>query len=1298
MTPAIPSSPKTAAILRQHPRLCRALRIVAGLLLFGYFILALAFVGLRYLVLPKVDDYRTDIERLLSVGIALPVSIASIDARWHGLRPSLALRGFVVRDGEGRPALALDRVDADIAWTSLLALQLRLDKLEIVAPTLNVRRDAGGRVYVAGLPLAARSEQGGFAEWLLVQHRIVVRDATIVWADEQRGAAALTLSKLNFQLQNDGSRHRFGLTADPPRALAERIDLRGDLRGDADLPLQQWRGEAYAALDHADLAVWRQWIDYPIELPTGSGGLRLWLSVAQSQVDSLTADIALSNVETRLGPELPALKLHLVTGRLTGQKRRDGFSVGANGLALTTVDGINIGATDFRFDWSEAAAAAPAHGQFSANGLDLDALARLAAYLPMDDGARKRLAEAAPRGKLHELALSWSQAQQALAGFKLRARFAGLGLRAQDALPGFEGLSGSIDGSDQGGTLALDSRDAVIEMPTVFADPRLALATLKGAASWQEGKQGMEIKLSGFDFDNRDAAGSLSGSYAWRRGQAGVIDLSARLTRADGGAVWRYMPLVVNRRVRDWLQASVSGGKTAEATLRLKGDLERFPFVDGSGLFEVRGKFSGARLRYAEDWPQIDDISGELAFIGARMSIKANKGNIYGVDLHEVTAQIDDLLAPAGETLLIKGRAEGPTAGFLRFIEDSPVGERIEHFTEDMSATGTGRLDLTLTLPLQHIADSKTAGVFQALNNRLSPGPGLPVLSELNGRLEFTGDSLRAERIRANLLGMPVVAELRTRDNGWVVVNADGGISVEALRRQFDLVALEHLSGSANWHLTARLRGKNAEVVAESKLVGLASSLPEPFNKSALETLPLRFERKFVGDTRSPPRRAGVVTRPGTHEQVDLALGASVNARLLRRLEGGHAEPVLERGAISVGLPLTLPEKGVLVAVRQQKIDLDFWRALLADRPGGAALPVTQIDLKATELTLFGRRVNDLGLAANAREAGWHVALKSRDVQGELDWLGSGAGRLTGHLQTLVVNPAATTWSAGSYTPDELPGLDIEVDRFLLGDKAFGHLKLSADNRKGKWEAKLDIDNEDGKLSGSGSWQSTQAQAATQMQFLLQAKSAEKLLARLGYPDALRRGQATLEGKLTWNGTPLAIDYASLNGSLAVLASAGQFNKLEPGAGRLLGILSLQSLPRRVSLDFRDVFSEGFAFDNIGGQIDIQRGIMSSQELRIQGPAAKILMSGKVDLPRETQDLKVRVQPAIGESLSVGAILLAHPAFGAIAFLLQKLLSDPIDQAFAYEYAVTGTWADPKVEKLSAPSRRGSTKAEREQD
>ncbi len=193
-----PAETKTAARLRKNSWVRRAARIAVGLALFAYFAFALLFLGLRYLVLPQIETYRGAIERMLSSGISLPVSIEHIDAEWSGLQPNLALLGFVVRDGEGRPALELSRVDAEISWRSLLTLGLQLERLEIAAPTLNIRRDAAGRIFVAGLPLAPQHEQGGFGDWLLAQSRVVVRDATVTWQDEQRGAPALTLSKMNF--------------------------------------------------------------------------------------------------------------------------------------------------------------------------------------------------------------------------------------------------------------------------------------------------------------------------------------------------------------------------------------------------------------------------------------------------------------------------------------------------------------------------------------------------------------------------------------------------------------------------------------------------------------------------------------------------------------------------------------------------------------------------------------------------------------------------------------------------------------------------------------------------------------------------------------------------------------------------------------------------------------------------------------------------------------------------------------------------------------------------------------------
>jgi uncharacterized protein YhdP len=271
---------------------------------------------------------------------------------------------------------------------------------------------------------------------------------------------------------------------------------------------------------------------------------------------------------------------------------------------------------------------------------------------------------------------------------------------------------------------------------------------------------------------------------------------------------------------------------------------------------------------------------------------------------------------------------------------------------------------------------------------------------------------------------------------------------------------------------------------------------------------------------------------------------------------------------------------------------------------------------------------------------------------------------------------------------EQLPALDITVDHLSFKNRDLGTVRIAAENREGYWNSKVDVSNEDGTLEVIGRWRPNPNQPDTRMEIKLNAKNLENQLARFGYPEAMRRGSANASGTLSWSGTPFSIDYPTLNGNLTLEAASGQFRKLEPGVGRLLGILSLQSLPRRITLDFRDIFSEGFAFDNIDGKFAVARVVMETSDLQINGPSAKVLMSGSVNLGNETQNLKVNVQPAVGESIAVGAMI-ANPVAGAIAWVAQKLLKNPLDKAFAFDYTITGSWADPKVEKVGqAPAAK----------
>lgn len=1269
------------------PRPVWRIALYAGLTI--YFAFGIAVLVLRYAILPNIDSYRGDLERLVGASLGLKVSVRAIDADWQGLRPRLSLHGVRIFDQAGRPALGFEQVRAVVAWASLPLLSPRLEWLEIEAPVLAMRRDPDGSVYVAGIRVGSAGDSSDMSAWLLSQRRIVVRNASVQWLDLQRGAPLLELQRVNLRLENFLSHHRFGLTAEPPQALAARLDVRGDFRGRSRDALAKWKGEAYADLGFADLAAWQPWLDYPLELPQGHGALRLWLEVGDKKITGATADVAFKDVKLRLDAALPMLDLSALTGRLTAKWPGKGFEAGGRQLSLATRDGITVAPTDFAVRYSPVQGRTTAAGNIAADGLDLGALARLSEYLPLDEATRRRLAQYAPSGKVFGLKAHWSGSGEAPLSYGIDARFENLGISPHARLPGFSALSGAVSADERGGRVALGGRKAALLLPAVFAEARLDLDRLALQGSWTKSGALVDFHLENLEFENRDAAGTAAGRYQTMAEGPGRIDLTARLARADAAAVWRYMPLVVGANVRDWLQRSIGGGRAADARLQLRGELRHFPFVDAKqGIFQVTGRFSGATLRYAPDWPEITGIDGELLFHGKRMLITASKGAVYRTALAGVSAEIADL-ATHDPLLVVKGSASGPTAEFLRFIATSPVSEWIGHFTDAASAGGNGKLQLALNLPLARMAKAQVKGEFDFADNRIAFDPGLPPLTAANAHVVFSERGITIRNATARVLGSPASIAAETRD-GIVRVSMQGKLAVADLRREFDVPLLDHLSGAAAWRGSVDVRPRQVALRIESDLRGVASSLPEPFNKSALTTLPLRVERSALPDA------GGSAASP--RDQVQITLGDIANATLARRSEGGKT--IVERGMVGINrTPETAPQRGVLAGATLRFLDLDAWRRLAGGAQGVPSLPLSALNLRADELVVFGQRLKNFEMKA-ARESGvWQAQVASRELSGELEWQDQGKGRLRArlaHLEVAEITPGAAAESRdGETATKELPGLDVAAEAFSLRGKALGRLELRADNRGNTWRiGRLAIQNPDGTLEADGQWRAGKASGATQLNFRLDASDSGKLLERLGYANAVKRGSAKLAGKVAWSGTPARIDYPSLEGNMTLEASRGQFAKLEPGVGRLLGIVSLQSLPRRISLDFRDVFSEGFAFDSINGSMSIKHGTMRTEDLFIRGPAARIKMAGSVNLIDETQNLRVGVQPTLSESVAIGAAVV-NPLVGLAAYVAQKALRDPIEKMFAYEYDVTGPWADPKVEKVvrAAPAAPAATVA-----
>ncbi len=1249
-------------------------------------IAAASVLALRYWVLPNIERYRGTIAQSVSKAVGQHVTIGRIDASWDGLRPELKLEAVVLHDKSGRAALKLQRVDSTVSWLSIPTWSPRFHSIDLYEPALDIRRDKRGIISVAGIEMSGDSREGGFSDWLLAQRDIEIHNAAIAWTDEVRGVPTLMLQQVRAHLVNRGRHHRFGLKAIPPEKLASAVDLRGDLEGASMRDLAAWKGRVFVQLDYADIAAWRTWIPFPFEFSQGAGAVRAWASVGAMTVHELLADVRLSNVRTRLAKDLPQLDLSHLSGRLGWKKTPKTVEFSTAQLALTTSGNLTLQPMDFTLKAAINPEGKPTAGEIKANAIDIAPLISLADHLPIDDETRKRLSELSPQGRLFDVLAKWDGALPDPAKYSARGRFEDLAINRYGALPGLKGVSGHLDATEKGGTTQLTAREMKLDLPDLFKEV-LQFDTLTAHAGWARDSKGFELKLSNVSYHNADLAGTLSGSYRTVPEQPGIIDLTGNLMRADARSVMRYLPVTVAKGARPWMEAAFVAGTSGDVSFRVKGDLREFPFPDNKGgTFFVTAKLSGGALRYGESWPNIENIEGDLAFRGKRIDIVARHGTIYGVRLSKVHAEMPDLSQPAGRVLTVTGEAEGPTPDFLKFIAASPVAGYIEHFTDGMQAEGAGKLDLKLELPLASLDKTRVVGAFQMVNNRIIVEPSLPPLEQVNGRLEFTEAGVNVPAATATFFGGPMTVSGSTQRDGTIRIGLQGRVNPDTVRRAGGPAWLTYVRGAADWRGTLSVRKKTVDVVLESTLQGIASNLPAPFVKTVSESIPVRVERRFVSNDR---------------DVVGVTYGELISARFSRHTEGKRM--VIDRGVVRLGGGVAgeLERDGVWISGALKSANLDGWLKIASSDGGGVSYTLAALDVKFGELEVYDRKFSDIAITSMKPDAATtRYTLSGKEFEGTADWSPQGKGRLVARMKKFII-PAATPFaavvpaaekSAVTETP-QLPTLDIVAENFQMGSKMLGKLELKATPQDRDWRIEqLRVSNADGILTVDGVWQSWLANPRTMVNVRWDMTDVGKMLTRLGYPEGVRRGMATIGGSLSWSGGPQQLDYPTLSGNFVLQAVKGQFLKMEPGIAKLLGIVSLQSLPRRLTLDFRDIFSDGFAFDEVLGAVKIDRGIVTTENFRITGPSARVVMGGSVDINKETQDLRVKVNPHVSDGVSIIGAIAGGPIAGLAAFIAQKLLKDPLDEMVTFNYSVTGNWVDPVVTKINPPQRPESVR------
>lgn len=1303
-----------------------------------------AWAVLHWAILPHANDWRPWLEKEASKALGVELRIGRITVESGAWMPRMELGDVRVLDPNGRPALTLPRVAAVLSGQSLVVMQPRFSQLLIDAPELVIRRDAQGRIFIAGLGLdeAERSDASATEaglDWLFSQPELAIVHGRVRWVDEKRAdARPLELSELNFVMRNGLRRHQLRLDATPPADWGRRFTLRGQftqsvLKRPAEF--QHWSGQLYAELPRADLSQLRRHVDLPFQLSEGDGAVRAWGQIKDGQPVSATLDLALRAVRLRLLDSAPELDLDHIEGRLDLARAKDRLSLQARQLGFVSRDDDGGVVAWPRSDWGVSLQLGPADevlgGEVNAQRLDFALMAQIAQRLPLGERAHQLLAELEPQGVLTALSGQWQGALDAPRSYRVKAQLDGLALSPKPSeqegrlgRPGLRGASLALDASERGGSARLAVHDGEIELPGLFEEARLPITRLSTQMVWQLPQAGgktpgdVELRLRELQLQTPDLSGEFD--LAWRRPAGattpGFLDLSGKAQRMDATRVARYIPLRLPA-TRSYVTRALLGGEARNISVRLKGELGDFPFdaPKSSGIFRVALQAQDATLAYVPpsdvgtNWPVMEGVNAELVFERAGMEIKNGRARLLGYELSGVNGGIKDL--HHGRVLALDGAGRGMGADLLNFVRASPLDEWLGHALSTTTAQGPVALKLGLSIPLDDTAHTTLKGQLQLGGVDLKLRPELPALAAVRGRIDFDRKGLQLAGMTARLLGGDAGIEGGSQRDGGLRFAVQGQATAEGLRRATELGAVTRLAQAASGQTPYRFQlavGKEGqtELSVASSLQGLALDLPAPARKEAEATLPLRLLMAPTGAGRDEIRL-----------EVGAASAPLLQAQLQRDVSGASSQVLRAALAVQDKLP-ALPASGVLLQANVAALDLDAWQQRLgalsgsggggADDGGDVGLLPSQVVLRSQALKVGGRQLGRVSAMVARDGANWRVNVDAEQLSGRIDLKGVRGSQIDAVQARLArlslprseadsVSELIDPGKPSSSGNGPLPSLDIEVDDFELRGKRLGRLEVLAQApaaaRDWKLE-KLQITSPEATLSANGRWGGDAAgRRRTQLDWKLDIADAGKLLERLGQGQVLRGGKGQMAGQVGWDGSPLAPHYPSMAGALNIQLDTGTFLKAEPGVGRLLGVLSLQSIPRRLLLDFRDVFAEGFVFDGVTGDVKIAAGVARSDNIRIRGLQAAVLVDGSTDLAAETQKLRVVVVPEVsagGASLAYAAI---NPAVALGAFLAQLILSRPVAAANTREFHITGTWDDPKVEKVEGPAAKAAAAA-----
>lgn len=1262
-------------------RRLRKLRFFLQAAVVTLIITAAVLVGFAQLALPWLADNPQRIEGWLSQRLARPVSIGHVGSLWTRAGPRLVLDDLRIGTAtSGESALLLPRAELALNLYAAFQRNRAWNEFRLVGLDLSLVRGAQGEWHLRGID--ASSSTGGSMGAL---GAVVLVDLKLAVVDEQRDLK-LDLRVPELRVVNLGNITRILGQVGSSNAGASPLTLV------ADVDVAERSGQLYVGgrnLDLAELAAGHS--IGGTRIVSSSGDIGIWSNWRSGRIEDIWTRLALSATVLEATSEVQVDDGLAVIPRsafdelgLTAHWQRAG-----QGWTLDVADATStrqgLASAPARFTVQRMDDATERY-QAAGNAIDLSALGSLGMLSSVvPDALRHWLYLGNPRGRLSAIDLHWNSAQD----FDIDMLVDGFGCRNAGSIPGIEPLDLRLTGDAGALLLAIPRQATQASYPKVFRKPFDWTAFGGDLVAWRDG-DGWRVQTDRISAEATNYAVELRGGMELQGdGSRPLLDLAALVTRGDVEAAKLFWTVnTMPASSVDWLDRSLVAGSVTRGRALVRGDLDNWPFDDDSGRFEARADLHDLELAYLRDWPSGEKLDVVARFINNGMQAEASSGRSMGVTLDHVDATIGNFHEPLLE-LAIDGQASG--ADLLSYLRATPIGTQHAAYLDGLGIGGRGRVHVDIAAPLKDSDKTTLQGRVELADADLDESTWDLHFKQANGRVRFDRTGVLAEPLSAQYEGQPVTLGIAIGSSATDPDNAfegrlDGILPTSLVfARAADLApAMPHFPGAANWHVDLAIGAEHGaaserkRLRLESDLEGVAIDLPEPLMKAATTKMPFALELQM------PP-----LGQPFTASLGDVA-------RVRGRLPG-PASPLsarLDLGPGSASEPP--PEKGLYVAGHPAIVDADGWIKLFtAGGTGGDFLNGMAIDVD--DLRMAGRSFPNLHVDLVPQEEATSIRVRGDALEGELavstvDLARRGITAQMKRVRWPDLPPGDEDAPAplSGVAPATLPPLHLWVGELQLGTSNFGDMRLETfPTADGMRIDLLESKSANLDMRATGDWQGPAGENRSHLVIDMTAKSLGSMLDSFGYEGIIEGGQTFARIDASWPGAPTAFALANTSGTLEIGVENGRILDVDPGAsGRLFGLLSLREIPRRLSLDFSDLFKSGMSFNSIKGSFVLADGNATTSDLVIASPAADITISGRTGLRAKDYDQEMVVVPRAGVALPVVGALAGGPVGAAAGIVVQTLLGKKLNQATRSRYRVTGSWEKPVIALVSRESAK----------